>query len=250
MNIRRRLKSDYYLIRKGIRMSLQNAIVEFDHVIKELRSEHGCPWDREQTHGSLRSCIMEEAAELQAAIRIYEKSGDADNMKEELGDLLLQVVMQSCIAQEEGLFSLEDVIGGIQEKMIRRHPHVFGTINVNNSEEVLKNWEEIKKREKAEQAWVESPLKEIPKELPALTRAPKVLKKIDKLYDKTSTEEVSLKEMKEALDLMSKQLEDKEGLETTISNMLLSLSNLAMRKRVHLEQILNDGIDDLIEVFE
>ncbi len=231
-------------------MSLQNAIVEFDHVIKELRSEHGCPWDREQTHGSLRSCIMEEAAELQAAIRIYEKSGDADNMKEELGDLLLQVVMQSCIAQEEGLFSLEDVIGGIQEKMIRRHPHVFGTINVNNSEEVLKNWEEIKKREKAEQAWVESPLKEIPKELPALTRAPKVLKKIDKLYDKTSTEEVSLKEMKEALDLMSKQLEDKEGLETTISNMLLSLSNLAMRKRVHLEQILNDGIDDLIEVFE
>ena len=231
-------------------MSLQNAIVEFDHVIKELRSEHGCPWDREQTHGSLRSCIMEEAAELQAAIRIYEKSGDADNMKEELGDLLLQVVMQSCIAQEEGLFSLEDVIGGIQEKMIRRHPHVFGTINVNNSEEVLKNWEEIKKREKAEQAWVESPLKEIPKELPALTRAPKVLKKIDKLYDKTSTEEVSLKEMKEALDLMSKQLEDKAGLETTISNMLLSLSNLAMRKRVHLEQILNDGIDDLIEVFE
>jgi len=231
-------------------MSLQNAIVEFDHIIKELRSEHGCPWDREQTHGSLRSCIMEEAAELQAAIRIYEKSGDADNMKEELGDLLLQVVMQSCIAQEEGLFSLEDVIGGIQEKMIRRHPHVFGTINVNNSEEVLKNWEEIKKREKAEQAWIESPLKEIPKELPALTRAPKVLKKIDKLYDKTSTEEVSLKEMKEALDLMSNQLEDKEGLETTISNMLLSLSNLAMRKQVHLEQILNDGIDDLIEVFE
>jgi len=231
-------------------MSLQNRIVEFDDVIKELRSEHGCPWDREQTHVSLKPCIMEEAAELQAAIRIFEKSGDADNMKEELGDVLLQVVMQSCIAQEEGLFNLEDVINGIQEKMIRRHPHVFGTINVNNTEEVLKNWEEIKKREKAEQAWVESPLKEIPKELPALTRAPKVLKKIDKLYDKTSTEEASLKEMKEALDKMSKQLEDKEGLETTISNMLLSLSNFAMRKQVHLEQILNDGIDDLIEVFE
>ena len=118
-------------------------------VVERLRAEDGCPWDREQTHMSLKPACIEEAAEVIAGINILDQTGNAENLKEELGDLLLQVMMHSCIAEEEGLFSIEDVIKEITEKMIRRHPHVFGDVTVSDSGEVLKNWEEIKKYEKA-----------------------------------------------------------------------------------------------------
>ena len=117
-------------------------------VIKRLRAKDGCPWDREQTHASLKAPCMEEAAEVVCGINILEDTGNAGNLKEELGDLLLQVMMHAVIAEEEGLFTIEDVIGCITEKMIRRHPHVFGDVTVADSGEVLKNWEEIKKTEK------------------------------------------------------------------------------------------------------
>ena len=106
-------------------MNKNNTFEEFLKIIETLRGENGCPWDREQTHTSLKPCVMEEAAELVCAIRIYDQTGNSENMQEELGDLLLQVVMHSQIAQEEGLFTIEDVINTVSEKMIRRHPHVF-----------------------------------------------------------------------------------------------------------------------------
>ena len=121
----------------------------FRRIIKRLRAEDGCPWDREQTHGSLKAPVIEEAAEVICGINIYEQTGNAENLKEELGDLLLLIVMQAQIAEEEGIFTMDDVISGITEKMIRRHPHVFGDTKVNDSREVLDNWEEIKKLEKA-----------------------------------------------------------------------------------------------------
>lgn len=117
-------------------------------VVARLRGEGGCPWDREQTHDTLKATCIEEAAEVVCGINILEKTGNASNLCEELGDLLLQVVMQARIAQEEGLFTIEDVTKAITEKMIRRHPHVFGEVTVSDSGEVLKNWEEIKKLEK------------------------------------------------------------------------------------------------------
>lgn len=117
-------------------------------VVACLRGEGGCPWDREQTHATLKATCIEEAAEVVCGINILEKTGNASNLCEELGDLLLQVVMQAQIAQEEGLFTIEDVTKAITEKMIRRHPHVFGEVTVSDSGEVLKNWEEIKKLEK------------------------------------------------------------------------------------------------------
>lgn len=123
---------------------------EFRKIIAKLREEDGCPWDREQTHTSLETCMIDEAAELVSSIRIYEKTGSYDNMCEELGDVLLQVIMHSQIAEEEGLFTIEDVITGVSEKMIRRHPHVFGIGRADSSEDVLRNWEEIKKKEKEE----------------------------------------------------------------------------------------------------
>ena len=121
---------------------------EFKSIIARLRAEGGCPWDREQTHMSLKAACIEEAAEVVAGINILDKTGNAENLKEELGDILLQVMMHACIAEEEGLFTIEDVVKGITEKMIRRHPHVFGDVTVSDSEEVLRNWEEIKKQEK------------------------------------------------------------------------------------------------------
>ena len=121
----------------------------FRNIVNILRSENGCPWDREQTHTTLKKGCIEEACEVVCGINIYDKTGVADNLKEELGDLLLQIVMHAQIAEEEGLFTMEDVCKGIADKMVRRHPHVFGTTEVSDSEEVLKNWEEIKKSEHA-----------------------------------------------------------------------------------------------------
>ena len=124
-------------------MKKQYTFEEFTDIIKTLRSENGCPWDREQTHNSLKPCMSEEAAELLAAIRIYDTTGNFENMREELGDILLQVVMHSQIACEEGLFSIEDVITEISEKMIRRHPHVFGNVKADTADEVLSNWVQV-----------------------------------------------------------------------------------------------------------
>ena len=135
---------------------LDNELNNLVQIITRLRAEDGCPWDREQTHASLKAACVEEAAEVVGGINILEQTGDAENLKEELGDLLLQVVMHAQIAKEEGLFTLEDVIRGISEKMIRRHPHVFGTAAVSGSEEVLVNWAEIKKQEKEGKDWMES----------------------------------------------------------------------------------------------
>ena len=125
----------------------------FKQIIARLRAKDGCPWDREQTHMSLKPACMEEAAEVICGINILDQTGDPDNLKEELGDLLLQVVMHAQIAEEEGLFTMDDVIKGISAKMIRRHPHVFGETVVADSGEVLENWDKIKEQEKAGKEW-------------------------------------------------------------------------------------------------
>lgn len=117
---------------------------EFIQTIALLRGENGCPWDKKQTHESLKECLTEEAGEVLEAI----DKKDDENLCEELGDLLLQVVMHAQIAAEENRFTIEDVIRGVNEKMIRRHPHVFGDETVNSVEEGLNLWERIKKQEK------------------------------------------------------------------------------------------------------
>ena len=129
---------------------------EFEQIIAKLRAPGGCPWDREQTHASLKKPCIEEAAEVICGINILDQTGDPENLKEELGDLLMQVVMHARIAEEEGYFTMDDVIQGIIDKMIRRHPHVFGDVTVSGSGEVLKKWDEIKKEEKAGKEWTEA----------------------------------------------------------------------------------------------
>lgn len=129
---------------------------EFEQIIAKLRAPGGCPWDREQTHASLKKPCIEEAAEVICGINILDQTGDPENLKEELGDLLMQVVMHARIAEEEGDFTMDDVIQGIIDKMIRRHPHVFGDVTVSGSGEVLKKWDEIKNEEKAGKEWTEA----------------------------------------------------------------------------------------------
>ena len=121
---------------------------ELREVVRHLRAEDGCPWDRKQTHDSLKPACIEEAAEVICGINVFIRTGNSENLKEELGDLLLQVMMHAQIAEEEGAFTLDDVICGIRDKMIRRHPHVFGNEKVRNADEVPINWEEIKAMEK------------------------------------------------------------------------------------------------------
>lgn len=131
-------------------------IEKFEKIMYQLRSEDGCPWDRAQTHTSLKGTCMEEAAEVICGINILEETGNSDNLKEELGDLLMQVVMHAQIAEEEGLFTLEDVIEGISEKMLRRHPHVFGELKGADREMIHRSWEAIKKQEKQGKEWMDA----------------------------------------------------------------------------------------------
>ena len=225
---------------------------DFLRIIKTLRGENGCPWDRVQTHESLKPCMMEEAAELLASIRIYDQTGNPENMQEELGDVLLQVVMHAEIAAEEGLFTMEDVVDEVSRKMIRRHPHVFGTCSADTSEEALVNWEEIKKEEKKHKEWIDSPLREIPRELPALTRAAKVLKRIDKNYEKGNSYEQnveSLQEAVEALRTCSHEPYSRE-LEKIMGDILMRVSDIARIAKISQEQVLTDRVEDLIEKYD
>ncbi len=121
---------------------------DFVATIAALRAEDGCPWDREQTHESLKECLVEETGEVLDAI----DQKDDENLCEELGDVLLQVVMHAQIAAEEGRFTIEDVVRGVNEKMVRRHPHVFGDETVGSVEEGLDLWKKIKAQEKQNKA--------------------------------------------------------------------------------------------------
>ncbi|MBQ2802359.1 MAG: nucleoside triphosphate pyrophosphohydrolase [Lachnospiraceae bacterium] len=225
---------------------------DFLRIVETLRSENGCPWDREQTHQSLRPCLMEEAAEVLAAIRIFDQTGNYENLQEELGDVLLQVIMHAQIAKEEGIFTIEDVIDEISEKMVRRHPHVFGDVTVEGSGQVLENWEEIKKKEKESRNTITSPLQEIPKELPALTKAVKVSKKVDKLYKPMPDYLTSVKALQEALNQLEKLAPDNENtaIAKEVGDILMSVSNISRICKLSSEQILSDRIEDMIEQYE
>lgn len=151
-------------------------IQELRNTVAKLRGPDGCPWDREQTHQSLAECLVEECAELLDTI----DRADLEHMREELGDVLLQVVMHAQLAEETGAFDLDSVVGQVNEKLIRRHPHVFGEFRVEKAEEALARWDEIKSQEKSRGTEAEMPFKELPLRLPALLFALDVYKQIQK----------------------------------------------------------------------
>ena len=170
---------------------------EFRSVIKSLRHpETGCPWDRVQTHETLIPCLIEETYEVIEGIRILQASGDAENFCEELGDLLLQVVMQSQIASEEGLFTLDDVINNVCDKMYRRHPHVFGDVVATDADSALASWEKAKGSEKGKDR-IKNPVEAVPVSFPALYRYQKMLKKAVKHYEYESGRAAAAEKLQE-----------------------------------------------------
>lgn len=191
-------------------------------IIAILRSPDGCPWDREQDHKSLRENLLQETYEALDAI----DSGVSEELREELGDVLLQVVLHSRIAEEEGKFNIEDVAKVISDKLIRRHPHVFSDTKVSGSAEVMLNWEEIKKKEKPERT---SALSGISKTLPALAMAMELSKKAVKTgFEWPNTEslwdclESEITEFKTAA-----KVGDFEEMEDELGDMLFCLVNVA-----------------------
>lgn len=202
-------------------------------LIGVLRSENGCPWDREQTHATLRPNMLEEAYEAVDAIN----DNDMPHLKEELGDVLLQVILHSQIAKEEGAFDIEDVAKGLHDKIIHRHPHVFGNIKVNSPEEALKSWDKIKKEEKSHR---KSAMDGVSKSQSALMSAQKISKKAVKcgfewpdensLYDCIKSE---FKEFKEA-----SKADDRANMEEEMGDILFAVVNLARWNKIDAEQAL------------
>ena len=135
-------------------------IEELKDVVKRLRHEGGCPWDMVQTHESLKPELIEEASEVLSGINVLLETGNGESLKEELGDLLLQIVFHASLAEDEGLFNFEDVAETVKQKMIVRHPHVFGEVKVDGVEEVLTNWEDIKRAQKKGKEWMDAKLPE------------------------------------------------------------------------------------------
>ena len=149
---------------------------ELKVTIARLRAPDGCPWDQEQTHASLVRCLIDEVSELIDTI----DRGDLPHMREELGDVLIQVVFHAQLAAEKGAFTLEDVAREVNEKLVRRHPHVFGTGKLGTSEQVLVQWEQIKAQEKKNGPLAKGVFKDLPARLPALMFAEAIWKQIEK----------------------------------------------------------------------
>ena len=215
-------------------------------IIETLRNPGGCPWDREQTHESLKSALLEECYEVIDAI----ENEDEDALIEELGDVLLQVVFHASIGKEDGYFDIMDVIGGISNKMINRHPHVFGNEEVNTSEQVLVNWDEIKKEEKGIKTLTEE-MQNIAKSLPATTRAYKVQKKAKKVGFDWDDVNCAMDKVKEELNEIKEvyNCEDKSIIEGEVGDLLFACINVARFLEVDGELALDKTIKKFIKRF-
>lgn len=213
-------------------------IDELLNIMARLRDgENGCPWDVEQTFASIASCTLEEAYEVVDAIH----ENDMEHLREELGDLLLQVVFHSQMAKEAGHFTFDEVAGGIAEKLVRRHPHVFGDATITTAEGTIDAWEAIKAQERAGKKKTESLLDDVPKALPALTRALKLQKRAAKVgFDWNDTAPILAKLQEEAAELEAemKAGAPKEKLADELGDILFVCVNLARQMKVEPEEAL------------
>jgi tetrapyrrole methylase family protein/MazG family protein len=216
-------------------------------IMRKLREPGGCPWDREQTLDSLKSNLIEETYEVIDAI----ESGDRAELCGELGDLLLQVVFQAQICEETGDFTFADVATGIADKLVRRHPHVFGDVQANTSGEVLRNWEKIKKTEKDSET-PRSLVEGIPRHLPALAKAHLVQKRVaragfewDEIGGVIAKLEEELAEVKEAMEQ-----KDAAAIREELGDLLFSTVNLSRYLGHESEDLLNENIAKFMRRFQ
>ncbi|HPD97208.1 MAG TPA: nucleoside triphosphate pyrophosphohydrolase [Synergistales bacterium] len=198
-------------------------------IMEKLRSPGGCPWDREQTMHSLRPCILEEAYELVEAI----ERDDDPSVSEECGDLLLQVVFISCLAAEENRFGLAEVIEGLNSKLVRRHPHVFGEQKIDTSDAVLRNWERIKQKERKARNNDTSVFAGVPRNLPALARARRIQERAAKKGFDWLPEETEpvISKIREEIEELSGAVASGNGdsIEEEMGDLLFAMVNLSRR---------------------
>lgn len=212
-------------------------------IVRILRSPNGCMWDREQTHKSIRRNFIEETYEVVEAI-------DTDNkelLKEELGDVLLQVVFHASIEQDNNVFDINDVADGICKKLIYRHPHVFGSKNAGSTDEILTNWDALKQKEKNQKTVTDS-LNSVAKSLPALIRAEKVQKKASKAgFDWQNVEQTMDKVREELVEISQASA---ENISEEVGDMIFAAVNVARHLGVEPEQALEKATDKFINRFE
>ena len=217
-------------------MSLPENFSQFDtlvEIIARLRGPGGCPWDREQTHASLREALLEECYEVLEAL----DEGDIKRLGEELGDLLMQVVLHAQIAAEAGEFEIGDVIRSINTKLIQRHPHVFGSLKVKDADEVLINWEALKKKERGSDT---SMLANVPKQLPALSYSQDIQSRVARVgFDWEDIGGVIDKLVEEVREL--KQVDNQEKRAWEFGDLLFTLVNIARRMGVDSESALREA---------
>jgi tetrapyrrole methylase family protein/MazG family protein len=219
----------------------------YQDIMARLRAPGGCPWDREQTHASLRTHLLEETYEVLAAL----DAEDMDDLKEELGDLLLQILFHAQIGVEDGDFKLVDSVAYAVEKLIRRHPHVFGTAEAEDAQEVLLNWEQIKREEKAAKGTPElvSMLAGINKALPALSRALEVQRRVARVgFDWPTIEPIKAKVAEELAEF--EQASDPADKLAEFGDLLFSLVNLARWHELDPESALREATSRFQRRFE
>ena len=233
----------------------KNAFNKLCEIVAKLRAPGGCPWDGEQTHESLLPALIEEAYEVAGAVR----ANDSANFREELGDLLLLIVMHAEIAQEEHRFNIDNVLGDVTEKLIRRHPHVFGKSDARDSGAVLKQWESIKRSEKTGKHYLDG----LPAALPALMRAQKAQSKVarvnfdwSELRDVIEKVEEELGETKSAIESWHRRPADDSRaggpcheIEDEIGDLLFAAVNLARKCKLDAESTLQTATDKFIARF-
>ena len=221
-------------------------ISDLIHIMRILRAPDGCPWDRVQTHESIRQNFIEETYEAVEAI----DKGDSPLLREELGDVLMQVIFHSLMEEEAGRFDFNDVCNDVCQKLIIRHPHVFGNIEADTPEEVLKNWDAIKMQTKSQKSTADS-VDDVARSLPALMRAQKVQKRSAKSgMDFRSAEEAAQKVPEEQRELFAAiDSGDKAKIEEELGDLLFSVVNIARFAGVDAEQALYRSTDKFAKRF-
>lgn len=215
-------------------------------IMERLRGPGGCPWDREQTHESIRHNLIEECYEALEAL----DSGDVGAFRDELGDLLLQIVFHAQMAGEAGRFDFDSIAGSVCEKLVRRHPHVFGSKKARDSAEVLKQWEAIKKSEKSAASIVH--LEELPRHLPALLKADKVQRKVARVgFDWKRADDVVAKIEEELRELKAAHASgDRKRFEEELGDLLFAAVNLARFEGLHAEELLDRAVAKFVKRFQ
>jgi tetrapyrrole methylase family protein/MazG family protein/ATP diphosphatase len=212
-------------------------LVRLVGVMRRLLSPDGCPWDREQSLESLRKYVLEEACEVMDAI----DAKDRESLREELGDLLLQVVFQAELTRSEGAFGIDDVVAGIVDKLVRRHPHVFGHTDAKDVDEVLKNWERIKAQEKGERGVLSG----VPRSMPALARAQRVGEKVARVGFDWPDAQGSRAKVAEELGELDRAIVEKDAaaIEEEFGDVLFALVNFSRHLQVDAEGALRGCIE-------